>query len=213
MQKWEKFLIVNLFILGLLGWLIGFLLAKSGMEEIKILGNIDIFSLIELILLIIVTVCSIFDFHETYNSNIKFCNPEFKVIPYYKNRFKNIFIFLVLLSSSEFVVFIISVDMYILTLFLITLIFTSIFAFHNSLNDYIADNGILYWGIYYTWNDVKSYYISNETLLVINVINNFICFEYNNEIKFTIDNNSKNSITKLITEKLCILAIEKQNAD
>lgn len=212
MQKWEKFLIISLFILGILGWLIGFFIAKSGVGEIKILANIDIFSLIELILLIIVTICAIVDTYETYESNRKFCNSNFKVMSHSRNGFRNILIFLILLSIFELVVFIISVDMYILPLFLITFILTSIFTFHNILDNYIADNGILYWGIYYTWNDVNSYYISNETLLEINVTNNFICFDYNNTIKFNLDEKIKNDITKLITEKLCILAIQKQNS-
>lgn len=212
MQKWEKFLIISLFILGILGWLLGFFIVTSGISEIKILSSMDIFSFIELILLIIVAICAITDTYETYESNKKFCNSNFKVMAHFRNKSRNILIFLILLSIFELVIFIISVDMYILPLFLITFILTSIFTFHNILDNYIADNGILYWGIYYTWNDVNSYYISNETLLEINVANNFICFEYNNTIKFKLDEKIKNDITKLIAEKLCILAIEKQNS-
>lgn len=202
MQKWGKFLLVSLLFLGVLGWLIGLFAAKSGIDQIKILANIDIFSFIELILLIIVITCAIFDIYETYKSNNKFCIIKFKIILNSKKIFKNILIFLVLLSISELCVFVISIDMHMVPLFLITFILALIFAIHNSLDDYINDNGILHWGIYYSWNDIKSYNIKNETLLEINVINNFICFEYNNTIKFNFDEKVKDDMNKFILEKL-----------
>lgn len=202
MQKWEKFLLASLFILAILGCLLGFAITKTGIGEVKVLADIDLFGLIELILLIIVVICTIFDIYETYEIKNQFCNTEFKVIMNTKNRFRNILIFLVLLSVFELGTFLKSIDMYMLPLFFITLILTYMFAFHNKLANCINDNGILYWGIYYSWEDVKSYKIKNQILLEMNIINNFFSFEYNNIIKLNFAEEDKAAIEEFITKKL-----------
>lgn len=201
MQKWEKFLLISLIILGILGGGIGFIITESGFGDMKVLDNIDIFGLLELILSIIVIGCASFDVYETYESKKEFGDTKFKVAINTKNRLKNISIFLILINAFELGVFINSLDIYILPLFFITITLTFLFAFHNRIDNGISDNGILHWGIYHNWEDIKSHNIENETLLKIDVINNFFGFEYINIIKFDFDSSEKTNIEKFLTEK------------
>lgn len=202
MQKWEKFLILILLILALLGTLIGFTLTKFGIDKIKILADIDVFGLFEILLLIIVIFCAIFDIYETYECNNQFINSKVKVIAKSKTTFRNIFIFFIFLCILELGIFFYSFDIYILPLLFINLILTSMIFYHNSINDCINDDGLLYWGIYYNWNYINSYKLEEKTLLKINLINMFFIFEYNSEIQFNFDLEYRNDIEKLISENL-----------
>lgn len=201
MQKWEKFLLLSLLILAILGGLIGFAMTKSGLGDLKILFNIDIFGLLELTLLIIVIICAIFDIYETYENKKDFDTVKFKVMISARNRLRNILIFLILVSFIELGLFSNPVDMYMLPLFFITLILTAIFAFHNEIDNGISDNGILHWGIFYTFDDVKSYSVENETLLKMTVTNNFFGFKYYNIIKFDFDKNNAEDMKKFLATK------------
>lgn len=205
MQKWEKFLIISLFILALLGSFIGFASTESGLGEVKVLANIDLSNLLELILLVIVIACAIFDTYETFESKKQFGTSKFELILNTRNRFRNALIFLALATTLEFSIFLYSIDVQILPLFFISLILTLIFAFHSSVNNGISENGILHWGIYHNWDDVLSHNVTNETLLELNVINNFFCFEYNYVIKFDFHEKDKQEIEKFLSEKLCVI--------
>lgn len=205
MQKWEKFLLISLFILALLGSFTGFSIAKSGLGEVKVLANINLFNLLALILLVIVIACAIFDTYETFESKKQFGTSKFELILNTRNRFRNALIFLALATTLEFGVFLYSIDVQILPLFFISLILTLIFAFHSSINNGIGENGILHWGIYHNWADVQSHNVVDETLLELNVINNFFCFEYNYIIKFDFHKKDKQEIEKFLSEKLCVI--------
>lgn len=203
MQKWEKFLLISLFILAILGGLIGFAITESGIGEMKVLTNIDVSSLLALILLTIVITCAIFDTYETFESQKQFGTAKFEVTLNTRNRFRNVLIFLALVTIFEFGAFLYSIDIEILPSLFITLILNLIFAFHSMINNAIGENGILHWGIYHSWNDIKSHNIENENLLEMNVINNFFCFEYNCVIKFDFDEKDKEDIEKFLVDKLC----------
>jgi len=73
---------------------------------------------------------------------------------------------------------------------------------HYKANNGISENGILHWGIYHNWNDVKSYKIENETLLVMNILSKSFGFKYNNEIKFNFDREFKDNIESFLAERL-----------
>lgn len=202
MQKWEKFLLLSLCILWVIGSLIGFAITSSGIGYKTILANIDIFSLLELVLLITVIACAAFDFYETFDSLKQFQSPKFKIIINTQKRQRNISIFLGFLCLFEFGVFFYFFDIYTLLLLLITIILTSILLYHNTLDNFIDDNGILYWGIYYTWNDIKSYNIKNEMLLEINILNILFGLEYHNIIQLSFKETEKDNLEKLIAKKL-----------
>ncbi len=203
MQKWEKFLLISLFILAILGGFIGFAITASGLGEVKVLANIDLSNLLALILLGIVVACAIFDTYETFESKKQFGTSQFELILNTRNRFRNALIFLGLTTILEFFVFLYSIDLQILPLFFISLILTLIFAYHSTINNGISENGILHWGIYHNWDDVQSHNIIGETLLELSVINSFFCFEYNCIIKFDFDEKDKQEIEKFLSEELC----------
>lgn len=202
MQKWEKLLLISLFILAILGGLIGFIMNKSGIGDIKVLINLDIFSLLELILLIIVVGCTTFDVYETYKSKKQFGNIKFNITLNVRNKLRTILFCLIFISFFEFILFLISIDLYMLPLFFITLSLILIFIFHNKINNGINDYGILHWGIFHNWEDVKSYNIENDKLLKIKITNSILGFEYNNILKFDFDINQRTDIEKFLTRKL-----------
>ena len=202
MQKWQKVLLITIFISAILGTFIGSTMTKSGIGEIKIWSDLDIFGFLELILLLISIVCSILDIYETYESKNEFGTVKFKIMIHAQNRLDNILISLVLITIFELVALFTSSDMHIIPLLLITIILTFMLIFHNRVNNGINENGILYCGIYHNWEDVKSYKFENETLLELNILIDFLWFDYNNIIKFTFENTDKEAIEKLLAERL-----------
>lgn len=205
MQKWEKFLLISLFILAILGGFIGFALTKSGLGELKVLANINLSNLLALVLLAIVVACGVFDTYETLESKKKFGTSKFELILNTRNRFRNALIVLALVTLLEFDAFLYSFDFQLLPLFFISIILTLIFAFHSTINNGINQDGILHWGIYHNWDDVQSHNITNDTLLEINVINNFFGFEYNYVIKFDFNEKDKQEIEKYLTERVSVI--------
>ena len=202
MQKWQKVLLITIFISAILGTFIGSTMTKSGIGEIKIWSDLDIFGFLELILLLISIVCSILDIYETYESKNEFGTVKFKIMIHAQNRLDNILISLVLITIFELVALFTTSDMHIIPLLLITIILTFMLIFHNRVNNGINENGILYCGIYHNWEDVKSHKFENETLLVLNILIDFLWFDYNNIIKFTFENTDKEAIEKLLAERL-----------
>lgn len=211
MQKWEKFLLISLFLLAIIGGFIGFAINESGIGEMKVLANTNISSLVAFILLVIVIACAIFDIYETFESKTEFGTTKFEVTLNTRNRFRNILIFLSLIAIFEFGAFLYSLDTQILPSFFITLILTFIFAFHNRVNNGINENGVLHWGIYHSWNDIKSHNIENENLLKLTVLNKFFCLEYNYAIKFNFFEKDKIDIEKFLAEKLYFIYNQTDN--
>ena len=89
MQKWRKVLLVSIFIMAIIGGLIGFSMAKSGIKKVKVLANIDMFGIFMLILLIIIVICMIVDIHGIYKSKKQFGTAKFKVIIKTRKRLRN----------------------------------------------------------------------------------------------------------------------------
>ncbi|MCD2346171.1 DUF5673 domain-containing protein [Clostridium guangxiense] len=73
---------------------------------------------------------------------------------------------------------------------------------HYRAGNGIGENGILSFGVYHSWKDVKSYEIQNETLLEMNVLIKSCGFRYDNKIKFDFDKKGKNDIEIFLSEKL-----------
>lgn len=205
MQKWEKFLLICLFILAIIGCFIGFILAESGLGEVKILADIDLSNLLAFIILAVVVACAIFDTYETLQSKTQLGSNKFEVTINGENKFRNALIFFALVTIFEFGVLLYSIDIQILPLFFISLILTYLFVMHNKINNGIGENGILYWGIYHNWSDIKSHNIENEGLLEINIVNSFFGFEYNYMIQFNLEENDKQEIENFLIEKLSII--------
>jgi len=200
-QKWQKVLLITIFISAIIGTFIGLTMTKSGIGEIKIWADLDTFGFLELILLLISIVCSGLDIYETYESKNEFGVAKFKIMINAQKKLNGILIFFVLITILELVGFFTSYDMHIIPLFLITIILTFMLVFHNSINNGINENGILYCGIYHNWEDVTSHKIENETLLELTILIDFLWFEYTNIIKFTFENKDKEDIKKLLAEK------------
>lgn len=202
MQKWRKVLLVGLLIMSIIGGLIGFAMGKSGIGEVKVWANIDMFSLFMLILLMIMVVCMIVDIYGIHKSKKQFGHAKFNVMIKTRKRSRNILIFLVLDTIFIFGMLLKSSDMHMLPLGGMVLIITLIQGLHYKASNGINEDGILYWGIYHSWNDIKSYKIENETLLEMNVLSKSCGFEYNNEIKFNFDKKDKADIEEFLVERL-----------
>jgi len=202
MQKWRKVLLVSLFIMAIIDGLIGFAMAKSGIGKVKVFANIDMFSLIMLILLIFIVVCMTLDIHGIFKSKNQFGPAKFKVMIKTRKRLRNVLIFLVLDTICEFGIFLYSTDMHMLPLCFIILLFTLIQIFHYKVDNGIGENGILHWGVYHSWTDVKSYKIDNEPSLEINILSKSFGFKYKNKIKFDFDKKDKDNIERFLAERL-----------
>lgn len=202
MQKWQKLLLIILCILAVFGGLIGFIITNSGIGDVKVFSNLDVFGLIELILLIISIVCGILDIYETHESKNEFGIPKYNLIIKTKNKLKTIIILFVLTSIIELIIFINLLDIHILPLLFITIILALILVFRNMSSNGLGENGILYCGIYHNWEDVKSLKIQDETLLEMNILINFFGFEYNNIVKFNFDEKDRSDIEIFLKERL-----------
>lgn len=202
MQTWKKFLLISLLIIAVVGALIGFIITKSGLGDVKILTNINIFTLIVLLLLLIAVTCGIFDAYETYESKQQLGDSKFGVKMQKINIFIASIVFLALVTLFEFGVFIESADINILLICFITLTLTLIFIIHSYIDNGFNENGLLHWGIFHSWADMQSYDISNDNLLKIIVINNFFTFEYSYIIKFNFYEKDKDEIEEFLSQVL-----------
>ncbi|EKQ51593.1 MULTISPECIES: DUF986 family protein [unclassified Clostridium] len=202
MQKWEKYLLIILFILGILGSLIGFTLTKSGIGNLEIFNNIDIFSFLELFLLALANACAIFDIYETYEGRNELGPVMFNITLSNKDKLRYVLIFLIFINIFEFGVFLYSPDAYIPPLLCMTMLLTFIIAFHNKAGNVIGENGVLHWGIYYSWEDIESLNIETDTLLKVNLINVFFAFEYTHIVKFDFTKSDKEELKNFLDSKL-----------
>jgi hypothetical protein len=203
MQKWRKYLLIYIFIMSIIGGLIGFAMGKSGLGKVKFFPNIDFFTLFMLIILIIMIVCLIVDIIKIYTSKKQFGSEKFKITIHTRNRLRNVLIFLVVDTIFIFGIVLCSDDIHMLPLGFMILILTSIQGSHYRIPDGISENGILYYGVYFSWNKVKDYEITGETLIEMNIVDKALgLIKYNNKIKFHFDKKDKNNIEKFLVAML-----------
>lgn len=202
MQKWREILLVITFIMAIIGGLIGFFMAKYGIRKMKVLVNIDMLIIFMLILLMIMVICVIVDIYRIYKSKKQFGTAKFKVMMKTRKRLRNVLIFLVLDTIFIFGIFLDSPDMHSLSLCFIMLLLTLMQGLHYRVGNGIGENGVLHYGVYHSWNDVKSYEIGDETLLEMNVISKSCGFKYNNKIKFNFNKKDKADMERFLAERL-----------
>lgn len=204
MQKNRKGFYILFFIVVIIGGFVGFFMGKYNVTKIKVLGSMDVLEFFMLILLIIVVIIMIIDIHNTYKSKKQFGYARFKLIPCARKRLRNVLIFLIIDTIFIFGVFLIvpDMDMDPFPLCFMMLILTLIQWGHYRAGNGIGESGILSFGIYHSWQDVKSYEIQNETLLQMNVLIKSCGLKYYNKIKFDFDKKDKNDIEIFLSEKL-----------
>ncbi|WP_297423054.1 DUF5673 domain-containing protein [Clostridium sp.] len=202
MQKWRKALIIFTLVMAIIGGLIGFAMGKTGLGKVKILGNLDVFSIFMFSLLVFMVGCLAFDIYKIHQGKKKFGNIKFEVTLKTRKRLRNVLIFFIVDTIFEFILFFTSIDMHILPACFMILLLTLMWTIHYITGDGISENGILHWGMYHSWSDIKSYKVENETLLEMNVLSKTFGFKYNNEIKFNFDREFKEHIESFLVEKL-----------
>lgn len=204
MQKWRKVFLVFLFIAAIIGGVVGFAMAKYKMFKIKVLGSFDVFGLFMLGLLVIVFIIMIVDIYNIYKSKKQFGYAEFKLIPSARKRIRNVLIFLIVDTIFIFGTFLIvpDIDMTTFPLCFMMLILTLIHGIHYRAGNGLGENGVLSFGVFHSWLDVKSYKIKNETSLEMNVLIKSCGFKYYNKIKFDLDKKDKYNIEMFLSERL-----------
>lgn len=204
MQKSRKVFFVFFFITVIIGGFVGFAMAKYKVDKIKVLGSLDVFGLFMLALLIIVFIIMIVDIYNTYKSKKQFGYAKFELIPSAKKRTRNALIFLAIDTIFIFGIFLIvpDMDMGLLPLCFMMLILTLIQGVHYRAGNGIGENGILNFGVYHSWKDVKSYKIQNETSIEMNVLIKSCGFKCDSKIKFDFDKMDKNDIEMFLLEKV-----------
>lgn len=203
MQKWRKYLLLYIFIMSIIGGLIGFAMAKSGIGKVKIFPNMDMFTLFMLIILLIMIVCLIVDIIKIRKSKKQFGSEKFKITIHTRKRLRNVLIFLVVDTIFIFGIVLCSDDIHMLPLGFMMLILTSIQGSHYRIPNGISENGILYYGVYFSWNKVKDYEITGETLIEMNIVDKALgLIKYNNKIKFDFDKKDKDNIERFLIDML-----------
>jgi|GEM_PF-1953787 len=204
MQKWRRGFFILFFIVVIIGGFVGFFMGKYNVTKIKVLGSMDVLEFFMLALLTIVVIIMIIDIHNTYKSKKQFGYAKFKLIPSARKRLRNVLIFLIIDTIFIFGVFLIvpDMDMDPFPLCFMMLILTLIQGVHYRAGNGIGESGILSFGIYHSWQDVKSYKFENETSLEMNVLIKSCGFKYNNKIKFDFDKNDRDNIEMFLSEKV-----------
>lgn len=202
MQKWRKALFVVFFIMIIIGVIIGFAMGKSGVGKVKVLGNLDVFSIFMFSLLAFMIGCVVFDIYTIHKGKKQFGNTKFKVTLKTRKRLRNVLIFFILDTIFEFILFFTSIDMHILPVCFMILLLTLMWGIHYIAGDGISENGILHWGTYHSWSDIKSYKIETGTLLEMNILSKSFGIKYNNEIKFNFNSELKDDIESFLAERL-----------
>jgi len=144
MQKWRKVVLMGTLVMVIIGGLIGFEMGKSGVGKVKVLVNIDVFSIFMFSLLVFMVGCVAFDIHRIHKGKKQFGNTKFEVTLKKRKRLRNVLIFFILDTIFEFILFFTSIDMHILPACFMILLLTLMWGIHYIIGDGISENGILH---------------------------------------------------------------------
>jgi hypothetical protein len=154
-----------------------------------------------LVLLLVVIVCLFIDILGIRKNKNKFGTALYQVEMKTKKRFRFVLIFIFIITIFEFVNYFIAADIHLLPLCFMALAASVMFWIHNIVRNGINENGIMYWGGFHGWQDIKSYKIENDKILELDVIGKVFGIKYNNKVQLCINFNDKEDIEKLLVEK------------
>ena len=72
---------------------------------------------------------------------------------------------------------------------------------HNKANNVIGENGIYHWGIYHSWDKIKTFEI-NENVLKLMIESKLLRKNNTNEINLFFDINEKDDISDFLNSKI-----------
>lgn len=196
MSKFRKVLFIYILIVIAIGGFIGFFMAKPGVGKIRVMADINVYSIF---LLIIVAILAVYDIYKIYKSQKQFGITKFTVIASTQNRSRKILIFLIFDTILIFVISLISRDYKTLLLAFIVLISTIISGLHGLGDNGINEKGVLYCGVYYSWNNIKYCRVESETLLEIIVSYKLFGKKIDNIIRFNFDSKHKADINNFLS--------------
>ncbi len=201
MQKIKK---INLFIaliVFVVSALIAFILIKTGVGKIKISGKLSTLDLIMLGFAVVALIICIIDIYKIKTYKKKIGDVRFNVSIKINKLFDLANILLTLLSISQLVLFVFNNEIMSLIYAIILLEFSSTNLMHSKSKNTLGEKGLYHWGIYHSWEKVKSYEI-DENILTLKVEVRPLGIKSINPIKLFFNINERDNISDFLNSKI-----------
>jgi len=202
MQKWRAVLLGILGICVVLGVFIGMFLRKSGIGSIKI-SRLSIFEVVELICLVIVIICAIFDFLKIRKDKKKFGKLRNSITNLKAGRTRFGLIGITSVVIFELVIFGISPSVSMFIMFLMVVVPAFMFFYHNIQKNGVNENGIFFWGVFFLWKQVKGYIAKEPDQIDIVVIQK-VGSNFDNKISLKIKIDEYGDVLRAFSEGVLV---------
>lgn len=200
MQKWRVVLLGSLGICAILGVLIGIFLVNSGIGS-NVISNLSIFDVFELICLVSVIICVIFDYLQISKDKKKFGQLKNNISNLNAGRTRFGVIAITCIVVFELIMFILESSFILLIMFLMAVGLAFLFLNHNIQKNGVNENGIFFWGVFFPWEKIKSYCAIEPHQINLVVIQK-IGSNLTNKISLKITENEYEDVLKAFSERV-----------
>lgn len=196
MSKWKK----NLLILGsfifLAGVIPGIVISKLATK-----GQSNIFKIVALIFSSIAMVCIMWDIISTVMMRKNLGESKFKLVAKTQKGLKAMLIFFIVLFFIELFISVFSEDISSLPLCILMLMLVANQAFHFLSENCIGENGIINWGVYHSWENIRNYKIGDNCLVEFDITKKGLGIELENTASFYCDEEQQKDIEEFLKLK------------
>ncbi|QAA32541.1 DUF986 family protein [Clostridium manihotivorum] len=196
MSKWKKRLLILLSLIFLAGIIPGIVISKL---ETK--GQSNIFKILALIFSSIAFVCLMWDIISTIMIRKDIGESKFKLVAKTKKGLKAMLLFFIILFFIELLIVIFSKDISNLPLCILMLMLVANQAFHFASENCIVENGIINWGVYHRWENIRKYKIGDNCLVEFDITKKGLGVELENRASFYCNEEEKEAVEEFLKIK------------
>ena len=197
MSKWKRVLLISMFFIFLTGLLVGITMEQTA----AIKGESNIFEIVKLIFLIIAAICLAWDMINALMMRKSLGERKFKLVATTRKGLKAVLVVFIILFISNLLILIISKDISSLPVCIFMLMAFANQAFHYVSENSIGENGIINWGIYHNWDNIKKYKIGDNCLVEFDITKKGLGMDLENRASFYCNEEEKEAIGEFLKEK------------
>lgn len=201
MQKWRAVLFVFLGIFTILGFGIGILFVRTGIGSIKI-SRINLFDVFELVCLGAMSICVAFDLTKINRDRKKFGRLKNDINNLYAGRTRIGTIALLCLVIFEVVNFAFKPTLMLFLMIFVVAELALMFIYHDIQRSGVNENGILFWGVYYPWKQIKGYTEKAPDQINIVLRQKITGTKFENKIWIKVKNEEYDTVLDLFRERV-----------
>lgn len=200
MQK-HKSVVFFFLLFAVLGFVFGTIFTDGEIASIRI-SKITALDLFEMVCLCIVSICVVFDFVKIDKDKKKFGQIKNNIKNLYITRTRLGAIILACVVIFEVIIFAFNPTLIIFLLTLMAAEFAVWFFYRNTQRNGVNENGILFWGVYYPWEKIKSYTIEASDHFSVVVSQKVFEKKYDEKLRFKVSSIEYSDVSNLIKESV-----------